>query len=152
MNKSAAGRQKRLWSTHKLPGQDVYEQSAICTKDLYVKTTNTLAGERWKRGTACRLQQHAPISSRQTWNIWKHQQQVDMNKHENQQQAHRIKSNTHSSQTEEIWKGNTCHTWKSKADRQDSAEKNQQQDRRHLKTKQTTGRFEQHDRLTGCQN
>ena len=69
--------------------QDVHEQPATCTKDMYDNTANTLAGERWKRGTASRLPSNEPISSRQTWQIWKHQQHADMNKHEHQQQAHR---------------------------------------------------------------
>ena len=50
---------------------------------------NTQAGEIWNTGTAGRHESYEQISSRQTWQIWKHQQHADMNKQENELLAHR---------------------------------------------------------------
>ena len=114
--------------------QDMCEQSAKCTKDMYDKT-KTHRQEKYEtheqqadmnhmnKSAAGRHDKYESTSSMQTWtnrkmNCW-HTGTYD---------------NTHSSQTEEIWKGQTWQTGSSTANRQHSMETKQQPDRTNMKT------------------
>ena len=142
---------RRLWSTHKLPdrmcmnNQQHAQRTCMTTQQTHLQEKDEKEEQhpdfhQMNQSAAGRHDRYGSTSSMQTW--------TNMRTNSRHTGTH---ANTHSSQAEEIWKGQTWQTGTSTADRQDSVERKQQQDRRDMQH-QTAGILSQHDRLTCCQH